>query len=72
MEKGCPFLRMAYIIAKALEKRDTVNSVKVTDARRMDTYCALPVTIKDARCMDMYCALYDKCQGKGKGNADKI
>ena len=51
MDKGCPILRMAYIIGKALETKDTSNKVDV----------------KDARCMGTYCALYDKCQGNKGG-----
>ena len=46
METGCPLLRMAYIIAKALEMKDTIGKAD----------------IKDARCMGTYCAIYDKCQ----------
>ena len=46
MERGCPLLRMAYIIAKALETKDTL----------------IKVDVKDARCMDTYCAVYDRCQ----------
>ena len=52
MEKGCPFLRMAYIIAKALETKDTI----------------VPINVKDARCMGTYCALYGRCQKKEVSN----
>lgn len=46
MDKGCPLLRMAYIIAKALETKDTLCKTSV----------------EEARCMGTYCAIYDRCQ----------
>lgn len=39
MDKGCPILRHAYIIAKSLAKDEDKPSVK--EARCMETYCEI-------------------------------
>ena len=58
METGCPLLRMAYIIAKALELSPVIG---FSASLRMK-HTIGKADIKDARSMGTYCAIYDKCQ----------